>query len=1146
MEHQPAYQSIKLRTTQLKKIMQMYKNSDIFYQKTNLFKMIFMFLFLFLGMNVSFAAKSYSQLTTLSVNVTDKTIKEVFDVIEKNSEFIFIYSDKTLDLNKKVSINTTGENITDILDKLFISTNIQYIISDRQVALSKKTGNVSVITNKTQQNIRITGTVTDASGEALPGVNVVVKGTTIGITTDVDGKYSITVPDRNAVLTFSYIGYAKQEMTVGNQTTINIVLAEDTSEIEEVVVVGYGTQRKISVTGSIASVKAADLTVAPVASTTNALAGRLPGLISQQSSGQPGSDAASLSIRGYGTALVIVDGVEVSSFNSIDANQIESVTILKDGSASIYGSRAGNGVILVTTKRGMEQKPTITLNTSYTLQGITYFPKMSSAGQFAELQREEHLNAGRDEATAPYTLEQVQKYYDGTDPQYPNTDWFDELLRNWGPEQQYNLSIRGGSEKIKYYGYLGYMGQETMFKKNGGDYKRYNLQSNIDAEITKGLSLKLDLAAIYENSLFGWRGMHAGANSIWQDLWATWPIYPATLPDPTKISYANGGGVGNVGNVIDHKASGSMTRYTRSMRGTGVLTYKIPGIEGLSAKLFMNYIQSYSGSDQFTKPTQFYTYDYGSDTYTLRGQLGSAAQLRVRQDQGRTVTGQFSLHYDRVFASVHNLSVLALYEGIDSNSRWISAGRDDYLSASIEQLFAGNSGTAINDGSASEMGRSSYVGRLNYSYMYKYLFETTLRADASAKFAPKKRWGYFPSVSLGWRLSEEEFMKSISIIDDLKLRASYGSSGNDGVVNFQYLSAYSIDRNYIMANTIRQGILSTGMANPDLTWEEIKIYNAAVDWSLLNRKLYGTVDIFYRTRSGIPATRLAILPNTFGATLPQENLNSINNRGFELEVGSNGKIGDLIFDINANIAWARAKWDHYEEPEYTDPDQEFTSKISGEWTDRRLMYKSDGLFTSQAEIDALPFDQDQQGNASLRPGDIRYVDLNGDGNLDWRDQVKIAGTTPLWTGGITLNLKYKNFDLSALFQGAFGHTRNVILNGGNVNAKTYELRWSENNNDRNALIPRLGGASTNGLTSDYRLQKASYIRLKTLSVGYNLPDQWLKSIGCQQARIFISGFNLLTFNRLRKYGVDPEMPDGYGGYYYPQQRTISFGLNVSF
>jgi TonB-linked SusC/RagA family outer membrane protein len=1043
-----------------------------------------------------------------------------------------------------------------ILEHLLGNETVRYEITENNLILiypaGRRPGNVGTIhrpeTDAYQQGRRITGAVVDEKGEPVIGANIVEKGVTVnGTITDADGKFSLAVAD-GAVLQVSYIGYIPREITVGNQTSLQITLSEDARALEEVVVVGYGTQRKGNLTGSISTVKAEEVTVAPVASTTNALAGRLPGLISLQSSGQPGSDAASLSIRGFGGALIIVDGIE-TNFNTIDANQIESISILKDGSASIYGSRAGNGVILVTTKRGKEQKPTITLNTSYTLQGVTNMPRTASAGQYAEMAREEWIQSGRPEATAPFTEEQIRKYYEGTDPQYPNTDWYDVLVRDWAPQQQHNLSVRGGSEKIKYYGFLGYMDQQTMFKKNGGDYNRYNLQSNIDAQIIEGLTLQLDIAAIFNSSIFTARGMQAGDNSVWQDLWNTLPNYPATLPDPSKISWADGQGTGGAHVSSNHDIYGPSRNNSQNLRGTGVLTYNIPKVEGLSAKLFVNYMRDYSKGSTFSKPVKFYRYDVLSDTYILAGALGSQAQMRVSQSQSSMLTTQLSLNYDRVLANDHHLAVMALYEGIDYGSEWFSAGRDGYLSTAIEQLFAGNSGTAINGGAANEMGRSSFVGRLNYSFRDRYLLETTLRADASAKFAPEKRWGYFPGVSLGWRISQESFMERISFIDDLKLRASYGSSGNDGVGNFQYLSGYAISGNYLLGGAVQQGIRSTGMANPDLTWEEIEIYNAAVDISLLNRSLYGTAEVFYRTRSGIPANRLTTLPNTFGASLPAENLNSLNDRGFEVSLGTVHQQGDFTYDVSGNISWSRAKWAHYEEAERIDPDEQRLYIASGKWTDRRIGYRSDGLFSSQAEIDALPFDQDLRGNTTLRPGDIRYMDENSDGKLDWRDQVVLGpGTSPHWMYGINLNAKYKNFDLSTLFQGAFGYyTHVVLLHGNKFNSdQIYNLRWTESNNDAHALIPRLGGASTNNLTSDYRLKSAGYLRLKTLSVGYNLPAELLSRSQIQRARIYLSGINLLTFDKLRKYNIDPEMPDGQGGYYYPQQRTVSLGLSVSF
>jgi len=446
------------------------------------------------------------------------------------------------------------------------------------------------------------------------------------------------------------------------------------------------------------------------------------------------------------------------------------------------------------------------------------------------------------------------------------------------------------------------------------------------------------------------------------------------------------------------------------------------------------------------------------------------------------------------------------------------------------------------------MGRASYVGRINYSYKDKYLLETTFRADASAKFPSNKRWGYFPGVSLGWRMNREKFMESITAIDELKLRGSYGSSGLDNVGNFQYLSGYQFDGQWLIGTSTQVGLVSTGLANPNLTWETIKIYNLGADFSLWKRKLFGGADVFYRTLAGIPATRILSLPTTFGATLPQENLNSQNNRGFELTLGTSGTVQGLSYEISGNLSWSRAKWDHYEEQVYTDPDQSRIYKLSGKWTDIQYGYKSDGLFTSQDEISKLKYTY-PAGNATLRPGDIKYVDVNGDGKLDWRDQVNIGkGTTPEWMAGSTIKLAYKHFDLSGLFQGAFGYYNYIQLDHGNINytEAMYDLRWSDKNNSANAFFPRLGGSTTNGFTSDHFYKKAGYVRLKALSIGYNLPKEVLQRCGLQALRIYFAGTNLLTYNKLKDFQVDPESPSSNAAYYYPQLKTMTLGVNVSF
>lgn len=1093
--------------------------------------------FLLLICITSYGVTGYSQAEKVSIKLKDANLKDFFSTIEQQTHYKFLYRDDAVE-KIVVTLDETDRPLDQILSNILERSGFSYKILPNDL--------IVIASKEILQEKPVTGKITDAkTGEPLAGVNVTVKGTTTGAISGVDGSFTLKVPDLMGTLEFSFIGYATQEVRVEGKTSISVQMEIASTSLEEVVVVGYGTQKRQTITGSVASVKSDQLTNAPVASLSNTLAGQLPGLISLQSSGQPGFDAAALSIRGFSGALVIVDGIE-SSFNNLDANEIESVSILKDGAASIYGARAGNGVILVTTKRGRNEKPTITLNSSFTLQGITAMPKPSSAGQYAEMASEAWLQSGQPANLVPWTTDQIQKFYNGGDPLYPNTDWYKELVRTWAPQTQHNLSIRGGSDRIKYYGFVGWLDQQTVWKHGGGDYNRYNIQSNIDAKITDNLTLQLDLSSIMEYRHFPWRPMAEGANTVWQDFWGTLPIYPATLPDPKKETYT-----GQEGQFMTNRElAGYNNNDNQNLKGTIALNYTIKAVKGLSAKAFVNGTQNFTANKNFTRPGFFYKYDPASEIYTLAASLGSKAADSQSKSQDRTITGQLSLNFDRDFGPNHHVTALALYEAIDYKSDYISAFRQNFLTPAIDQLFAGSTAGWTNGGSANEWGRASYIGRINYSYRSKYLVETILRADASAKFPSDKRWGYFPSVSLGWRFSEENFMKNLNKIDELKLRASYGQSGNDGVGNFQYLSGYQYGHLAILDNAITQGLVSTGLPNPNLTWEKITIYNAGLDFSLWKRKLYGEGDVFYRERKGIPATKIASLPSTFGAGLPPENINSLNNRGFELRVGTSGSglNNTLLWDLSGNLSWSRSKWEHFEEPVFTDPDQERIYKMSGRWTDSQYGYISDGLFTSQAEIDALKFDEDNQGNKSLRPGDIRYKDTNGDGKLDWKDQVEIGkGTVPHWMTGFNINLRYKNFDFNSLFQGAFGYYNYIsIVHSGLMPAIVYDLRWTQTNNNTNALIPRLGGSPTNNLTSDYYYKKAGYMRWKSFSFGYNLPKQLLEKIGLQQVRIYTAGINLMTFDKLKKYGIDPESPSGNGAYYYPQQRTITFGANISF
>ena len=995
------------------------------------------------------------------------------------------------------------------------------------------------------QEIKVSGKISNTEGESLPGVNVIVKGTATGVISDIDGNYSISAYTDD-VLVFSFIGFKKEEVVIGRKSTINVILLTDMVGLEEVVAVGYGSQKRASVTGAVATVQSDKLTVAPTASTTNTLAGRLPGLITKQQSGMPGSDNASLSIRGFGDPLVIVDGIE-SSFNNIDANEIESISVLKDAAAAIYGARAGDGVILVTTKRGKINKPTITLNSNLTFQGVTNMPIMASSGQMAELYREEHTNRGLPESTQRFTQEEVDLFYAGTNPDYPNTDWLKVTARDWAPQQQHNLSVRGGSDKIKYYGFLGFLDQQSMFKNNGGEYQRYNLRSNIDAKILENLSAQIDISNIWEDRDFPWR-IDEVQNMVWQEYWNTEPFWNATLPNG-QLAYGGAGGALGLNYMTNSELSGYRRTQSQNLKGTISLKYDFNYIKGLSAKAFVNLNQDFAFFKQFSWLADSWSYNYSNDTYTQRTQQ-TEPELIHTDSKSRILTGQFSFNYNRTFAKDHEVKALALYEVIDVSSDWIRASRLGYKTTAIDYLFAGDLSTQTADGRATETGRQSYVGRLNYGYKSKYLVETTVRIDESAKFSKEERRGFFPSISMGWRISEEGFIKNkLSWLENLKLRASVSQTGKDAVGNFQYLSGYQYGYIYMMGSSASQGLVTTGLANPFLSWETMTIYNTGLDFSISNRKLYGEFDVFYRDRDGIPGQRTVTLPSTFGADLPVENLNAINTRGFELLLGHEGKIRDFKWNLRGNLSWSRSKWGYYDEPEeWDDPDQERQNKQTGRWTDRTFGYVYEGLFTSMDEINALEYVYDETiGNEAIKPGDICYKDTNDDGLLNWRDQVEIGkGTLPHWIGGFNIDLAYKNFDLSAFFQGAFGFYQNVALKWGtNYSELMYNERWTPDNNKNNGLIPRLGGANSNSWVSDFYYKKADYIRLKTMSVGYNLPKTLLTKLNFSSLRLYVAGTNLFTISGMNKYLIDPEAPSGLGGYYYPQMRTFSFGLNLT-
>ncbi len=1130
-----------------------FKDGDTFAQLlTKLSRIMRILILIFiLGINSLFAVSVYSQSTRITLNMADSRIEDVLNQIEHSTEFFFLFDQKQIDINRKVTINAKEEKIADILDELFSGTDVRHQVIDRQIVLTRASFEAIPVT----QQKTITGKVTDQSGATLPGVSVVVKGSTIGTITDSNGIYSLSNVAENSMLQFSFVGMNMQEIKIGTKSELNVVLEAAVIGLEEVVAIGYGTNKKRDISGAISTLKGDELNIAPMVSTTNALAGKIPGLQTMQTTGEPGNDASSLSIRGFGNALVIVDGVE-QGFNNISGTEIESISVLKDASAAIYGARAGNGVILVTTKRGKTGRPTISFNTSTTYSGNINYPKAMNAGQYTEIYREAQLNSGVKPELAKYSLADIRNYYAGTNPDSTSTDWWKATMKDWAPMHQYDLSLRGGNEAVRYYAFAGYTRQDGMFKTGDNLFNRFNVRSNIDATVAKNLTMELNLSAIIGDLSRSAQGIQEGGQ-FWNTFFWAKPTNPAFLPDNTKTAYS--GGPLALNPVINtSKAIGGYNQVnSQNLRGSLGLKYDIPGVKGLYVKAYGDYQYIFTDDKTFSKYVPTYTYSSVTSKYTSQLATGSTS-LSETMSPASIFTGQFSANYSKIFNQKHELSGLVLYEIISSYGKWMSAYRKDFLSTAIDYLFAGGAGTQQNNGSASESGRSSLIGRLNYKFNNKYLAEVTLRYDGSPNFPSNTRWGFFPSVSAGWIISEESFLKErVNWLNNLKIRASFSNTGYDNIGAFQYISGYNLgQRPFALNGSQQMGIASTGIANPYISWEQMKTYNAGFDFSLFKNTLYGEADVFYRQRSGILGTRVLSLPTTFGATLPSENINSMDTRGAELSVGYRKNIGKVKFDVSGNISWARSKWIHYDEPTYTDPDDIKINKKSGTWTDLIWGYKTDGLFTSQAEINNLGYDIDGKGNATVKVGDIKYLNLNGDKKLDWRDYAVVGKSAglPKMMFGLNLKLGYKNFDLDALFQGAGGRSVNVMqgmTSDQNNTQNLFNNRWTESKPDKNAIYPRQSFNSNNFKIAEYWYKDGTYLRLKVLSIGYNIPQKSVKSIGFENIRIYLSGTNLFTLSKLLKYNIDPEAVATTTGFkvlgaVYPHQRTISAGLNMSF
>ncbi|HEV7331710.1 MAG TPA: TonB-dependent receptor [Flavisolibacter sp.] len=1033
------------------------------------------------------------------------------------------------------------------------------------------------------QTRTVNGTVSNAKAEPLAGASVSVSGASTTVQTGSDGRFTISLPAEKSSITVSMIGYTPQTIAVTEGQTVQVVLAEAQSNMEEVVVVGYGRQRRGTLTGSVAQISGAELKKAPAINLSNVLAGRLPGLTVMQQSGRPGFDDATLRIRGINTTgasapMIIVDGVQ-RSFSQLDPNEIENITILKDAAAAaVYGLQAAGGVILVTTKRGLNRKAVITYDGSVSLNSLTRFPEFLNGPDYMywykkgeELDNEYLMHINSNPIPYTYTDEEIDAMQKGTNsnPFYGNTDWIGELLGKRSLTQHHNVSVRGGNESVKYFTSIGMLDQEGVVRNN--DFKRFNLRSNLDFTLSSIFSGAIDLGARKEDRMSSGIPADNGSymNPFFQAVRAL-PNIPMYTPEGIPTASRAGAGVVNPIAALDN--SGYQKYETTVLQSNLSLSAKIPFIKGLTAKVLFGYDRTNQQFKSWLQPYEMMVRERSSSGWYWNKSLPPGITVNtLRQSSAISTreTYQPQLNYENRFGN-HDVKALFVYEYSQTDGNSFSTGARNFALTDLHEINYGSKDVVdyiTPTGSSDRTARAGYVGRLNYAYKSKYLAELVARYDASYNFAPENRWGLFPAASLGWVISQEDFFDNLSsTINMLKVRGSAGLLGNDRIGEFQYLQTFSLTTSPVVVIGGRPvtALFTTAVPNRDITWEKTTTYNVGFEATLWRGKLDVEFDWFYKITRDILDNVAGIYPPSVGGNFPSVvNRSIVDNRGFDLRLSHRNTIGrKLRYGVTGNFNYAKNRLIRRDvasgTPEWMNP--------LGRPLGQKVGYISEGLFQNWTEVDSWP--SSPSGGAA--PGFIKYRDLNGDGQITQGGDFTFIGRSnfPEIMYGLNLDLQYGAFDLSALFQGAaradvsLGGTyegsagvsgvmdntpfTRSFYNLGNSPYYLIEQAWRPDN--PNATLPRLtanraGYANHNGWMNSQYVVNGAYLRLKSIQLGYNVPKNLLNRIKVDNIRFYVAGFNLFTWDHL-KY-LDPEMPNANNGF-YPQQKMMTFGANLTF
>ena len=1105
--------------------MEKYALSIFLYQRKHLKKFLNIMristLLLFVCIFTSYASDLSSQTAKVNIANTRMTIGDFIKQVEKETGYMFVYNKGEIDANRTVSLKKGNNTVGDCLNRIFDGTGVSFVFDDGYVVLTKHSQTQAAVSQQSGKLVK--GAVTDESGLSVIGANVFIKGTTVGTITDMEGNFSLEVPSDNDILVISYIGYVEQQIPVKNRKNWSIVLKEDAQNLDEVVVVGYGTQRKGNIATAVTTIKSDVLQNRPVQTVGEALQGQIPGL-SVTAKGAPG-ESPKLQLRGSSVLksdnssepLVLVDGVP-ADFNFLNPEDIESINVLKDAASSaIYGSRAANGVLLITTKRGKMGKPTFRYNGSVGVNTPMYMPQSISSAEYARIKNEAERNMGR----APiYTDEDISKFANGTDlNRYPNTNWLDLAIQN-SVATRHGLEASGGTEKVRYLVSAGVDHQTGIFPNTQQNV--FNVRSSTDISITKKFGISFDIR-------YQLRDMDALNNQ--ED------IYKQLIQaDPTMVAYYTDGSYGyNPGfftNPLVPLYEGGQ-KYTNRHEASGIFKLDYEIIDGLKFTGIANVKYTFKNEESRARKVFYKNY------FTQEVFENGENSFSDRRDYNAYYNLQALLNYKKSFG-IHNLDILAGYQQESENSDWLKGARSGYPTDIIWELNPGPKDNWSNDGNGEHWALASFIGRINYDYDNKYILSLSMRSDASSRFAKGSRWSTFPSVAAAWRISQESFMKGIrSWLDDLKIRASWGQTGSATGLGLYPSYTLISTGGLILNNTYQQIASLKTIGNQELTWEHSDMLNFGLDVKMLNSRLNFTGEYYIKNTKDILLEMPVPLEYGFGK--PNMNVGEVRNKGWELSLSWNDRINDFGYSISGKLSDNRN--------EVVDLGDTGPWKGSNTYTEVGLPfnsiygYESMGLFQSDEEVANAPFQ-----NSNTAAGDIRYKNQNGDDKIDANDRVVIGDPNPHFLYGVNLGFDYKNFDLNMFFQG-IGQKDRVIMD--NFVRPFYDSSIFEHHLDywtpenTGAKYPRIlnkDDGTHNYQQSDYWMINAGYFRMKNLQIGYTIPREILRPAGFDRVRVYFSANNLFTVSDFVP-GMDPESEKSVS---YPFARTYSFGLNVQF